>query len=146
IRALEVFENTGKSIVNADGLDSLDLYDAKIIGLNTDRHLLYERINQRVDLMMQVGVLEEAKLLFETYPNVQAAQGIGYKEFFPYFKGEMSLEESIELVKKNSRNYAKRQITWFKNRMNTTWIDIIKDPQEIENLTIELKQWIKDGK
>jgi len=145
IRALEVFENTGKSIINADGENTLELYDTKIIGLITDRELLYERINQRIDLMMNSGLLDEAKLLFEKYPNAQAAQGIGYKEFFPYFRGETTLTECVELVKKNSRNYAKRQITWFRNRMNTHWIDIVQNPVAIEQELRELTLWLNDG-
>ena len=144
IRALEVFENTGKSIINADGQDSLSLYDCKIIGLITDRELLYTRINQRIDQMLNQDLLEEAKMLFDKYPNAQAAQGIGYKEFFPYFKGESSLDECVELVKKNSRNYAKRQITWFRNRMDTHWIDIIQNPVEIEKQIHDLELWLAD--
>jgi tRNA dimethylallyltransferase len=146
IRALEVFENTGKSIINADGESSLELYDTKIIGLITDRELLYQRINERVDKMMNDGLLDEAKLLFEKYPNAQAVQGIGYKEFFPYFKGESSLTQCVELVKKNSRNYAKRQITWFRNRMDTQWFDIVQNPVEIERITHDLANWLDGGK
>ena len=102
-------------------------YEFCLIGLNTDRKVLYKRINRRVDLMMEQGILAEAQLLFENYPEVQAAKGIGYKEFFPYFSGEMSLDEAIELVKRNSRRYAKRQLTWFKNRMAIEFFDVFAE-------------------
>ncbi|RZI48669.1 tRNA (adenosine(37)-N6)-dimethylallyltransferase MiaA [Lactococcus kimchii] len=108
-------------------------YDFCMIGLNAERKLLYQRINQRVDQMMTEGLLREAQELFEQNPTVQAAKGIGYKEFFPYFSGEMSLDEAVELVKRNSRRYAKRQLTWFKNRMDVPFFDVFDAnyPQEI---------------
>jgi tRNA dimethylallyltransferase len=142
IRALEVFEKTGKSIIGADG-DDLDLYDAYIIGLNTDRNFLYERINQRVDLMVEAGVLQEAKLLFDQPEPVQAAQGIGYKEFFPYLEGTQTLDEAVEQVKQNSRRYAKRQLTWFRNRMNTNWFDIVQHPEQLTDIEKQVANWLK---
>ncbi|MEY8444535.1 tRNA (adenosine(37)-N6)-dimethylallyltransferase MiaA [Lactococcus ileimucosae] len=96
-----------------------------ILGLSSERSELYARINNRVDQMMDEGLLQEAKFLFEGYPDVQAAKGIGYKEFFPYFSGECSLKEAVELVKRNSRRYAKRQLTWFRNRMNVDFYDVL---------------------
>ena len=99
-------------------------YDFLLIGLNADRKVLYDRINQRVDQMMREGLLDEARTLYEQAPEVQAAKGIGYKEFFPYFSGDISLEEAVELVKRNSRRYAKRQLTWFKNRMSVEFEDV----------------------
>lgn len=115
IRALEVYQLTGHSILTPKETPKL-LYDAYLIGLDADRTLLYQRINQRVDLMMQQGVLEEAEKLFP-FKDQQAAQGIGYKEFFPFFEGELSLEQAVEDVKQQSRRYAKRQLTWFRNRI-----------------------------
>lgn len=97
-----------------------------LIGLNADRKVLYDRINQRVDQMMREGLLDEARTLYEQAPEVQAAKGIGYKEFFPYFSGDISLEEAVELVKRNSRRYAKRQLTWFKNRMSVEFEDVFQ--------------------
>lgn len=94
-----------------------------LIGLNTDREVLYNRINQRVDLMMTAGLLEEAKWLFDHYPQAQATRGIGYKELFPYFEGQASLEECVEKLKQNTRRFAKRQLTWFRNRMQVNWFD-----------------------
>ncbi|MBL3717153.1 tRNA (adenosine(37)-N6)-dimethylallyltransferase MiaA [Lactococcus garvieae] len=100
-------------------------YEFSILGLSSERSELYARINSRVDQMMDEGLLQEAKFLFEGYPDVQAAKGIGYKEFFPYFAGECSLMEAVELVKRNSRRYAKRQLTWFRNRMNVDFYDVL---------------------
>ncbi|SJZ75620.1 tRNA dimethylallyltransferase [Pilibacter termitis] len=142
IRALEVLENTGKSIVQADGTTDLDLYQSKIFGLTTKRELLYERINLRVKQMQENGLLEEARFLYENYPNAQAAAGIGYKEFFPYFKGEITLDMAIEKVQQHSRNYAKRQLTWFRNRMNTEWFDLVENGEEKEKLFQEVEQFL----
>lgn len=146
IRAIEVFEKTGISILNQQGIDFKDLsqsrYDVKIIGLETDRDVLYARINQRVDLMMTQGLLEEARYVYEL-GEVQAVQGIGYKEFFPYFRGDLELEDSIEIVKQHSRQYAKRQLTWFKNRMTVEWYDMIKEPYVKNNIIEEVTEWLK---
>ncbi len=146
IRAIEVFEKTGISILNQQGIDFKDLsqsrYDVKIIGLEADRDVLYARINQRVDLMMTQGLLEEARYVYEL-GEVQAVQGIGYKEFFPYFRGDLELEDSIEIVKQHSRQYAKRQLTWFKNRMTVEWYDMIKEPHVKNNIIEEVTEWLK---
>lgn len=99
-------------------------FDFQLIGISAAREQLYERINRRIDLMMSDGLLDEARRLFEEYPNVQAAKAIGYKEFFPYFSGEGSLAEAVEKVKQNSRHYAKRQLTWFRNRMQVEFQNI----------------------
>ncbi|HCM90892.1 MULTISPECIES: tRNA (adenosine(37)-N6)-dimethylallyltransferase MiaA [Vagococcus] len=146
IRAIEVFEKTGVSILNQQGIDFKDLsqsrYDVKIIGLETDRDVLYDRINQRVDLMMTQGLLEEARYVYEL-GEVQAIQGIGYKEFFPYFRGDLELEDCVSVVKQHSRQYAKRQLTWFKNRMNVEWYDMIKEPSIRNNIIEEVAKWLK---
>ncbi|WP_332380530.1 tRNA (adenosine(37)-N6)-dimethylallyltransferase MiaA [Lactococcus cremoris] len=102
-------------------------YNFLLIGLNAERKVLYERINQRVKQMMSEGLLAEARTLFEKAPDAQAAKGIGYKEFFPYFSGEISLEDAVELVKRNSRRYAKRQLTWFRNRMEVEFEDVFSE-------------------
>lgn len=102
-------------------------YNFLLIGLNAERKVLYERINQRVEQMMSEGLLSEARSLFEKAPDAQAAKGIGYKEFFPYFSGEISLEDAVELVKRNSRRYAKRQLTWFRNRMEVEFEDVFSE-------------------
>lgn len=140
IRALEVFELTGHSILEPKEQPK-ELYDSFLIGLNTDRSILYQRINQRVDLMVEQGLLEEAKNLAKN-PTVQAAQGIGYKEFFPYLSGGSSLEAALEEVKLHSRRYAKRQLTWFCNRMSVRWYDLIQQPEKIDEIKTEIATWL----
>lgn len=140
IRALEVFELTGHSILEPKEQPK-EFYDSFLIGLNTDRSILYQRINQRVDLMVEQGLLEEAKNLAKN-PTVQAAQGIGYKEFFPYLSGGSSLEAALEEVKLHSRRYAKRQLTWFRNRMSVRWYDLIQQPEKIDEIKTEIATWL----
>ena len=140
IRALEVFELTGHSILEPKEQPK-ELYDSFLIGLNTDRSILYKRINQRVDLMVEQGLLAEAKNLAKN-PTVQAAQGIGYKEFFPYLSGGSSLEAALEEVKLHSRRYAKRQLTWFRNRMSVRWYDLIQQPEKIDEIKTEIATWL----
>ncbi|WP_459926262.1 tRNA (adenosine(37)-N6)-dimethylallyltransferase MiaA [Flavobacterium covae] len=93
-----------------------------IIGLEADRTLMYERINLRVDLMMQQGLLEEVKTLLP-HKELNALQTVGYRELFDYFEGKASLEEAIDQIKMNTRRFAKRQMTWFKRTENTQWFD-----------------------
>lgn len=101
------------------------LYDVSWIGLTTDRKVLYDRINKRVDVMMEHGLLEEAKSIYDTGIRTKAVMTpIGYKELFPYFEGNCTLEESLDLIKQRSRKYAKRQYTWFNNQMNITWYSV----------------------
>lgn len=140
IRAIEIKQSTGKSVFEQTQVLSEPIYDVKIIGLTTDREKLYERINYRVDWMMDAWILDEAKQVYDA-GDIQAAQAIGYKEFFPYFAGEMSLEECIEKVKQNSRRYAKRQLTWFRNRMTVEWWDFLENPESIQELIQELDEW-----
>lgn len=118
IRALELAK-FGKDLENKE-----TDYDAYLIGLNDDRQVLYDRINRRVDLMVENGVLDEAKWLYDNYREVQAARAIGYKELFPYFSGEDSLENCIEKLKQNTRRFAKRQLTWFRNRMTVQFYNV----------------------
>jgi len=99
-------------------------YEALLICLDDERERLYERINKRVDLMLEAGLLEEARWLFENAPTSQASKGIGYKELFPYFEGQMSLEEAVDKLKQNPRRFAKRQLTWFRNRMSVTFYQV----------------------
>lgn len=111
IRALEL-ATFGQDLENKE-----TPYDALLIALNDDRQVLYERINHRVDVMVEKGLLDEAKWLYDNHRDVQAARAIGYKELFPYFAGQASLEESVDKLKQNTRRFAKRQLTWFRNRM-----------------------------
>ena len=139
IRALEVYRTTGKTItqINKDSSSSAK-YNFIIFGLNsTNREFLYERINKRVDEMIYAGLIEEARALHKENLSMTALQAIGYKELFSYFNGYCTIEEAVEEIKKSSRNYAKRQITWFKKELNVTWIPIDeKNYEEILNFTI----------
>lgn len=124
IRALNYVESTNKLYSHKQKTNKL-LYDAVFIGLTTDRNILYQRINERVDQMIKDGLLKEAKKIYDSNIRTKSVMTpIGYKELFPYFDSEKSLEECIELIKKSSRHYAKRQYTWFNNQMDITWFNM----------------------
>lgn len=103
-----------------------------IIGLESNREDMYQRINKRVDLMVSEGLIEEAKNLFE-HKNLNALQTVGYRELFEYFEGKITLEFAIEEIKKNTRRFAKRQMTWFKKTENVQWFDYKTDLPTIIN-------------
>lgn len=132
IRALELFEATGRRMSEQQraALAAEPPYRSLCICLTCrDRAELYRRIDRRVDSMLQNGVLEEAKLVYdnrETYRT--AAQAIGYKEFFPYFAGEMPLNDCTNRLKQATRNYAKRQLTWFRHQANGVWLYVDEEP------------------
>ena len=101
------------------------LYPAIFIGLTTDRETLYERINKRVDIMVEDGLLDEVKSLYDRNIRSKAIMtGIGYKELYDYFDGNTTLDEALDLIKQRSRKYAKRQYTWFNNQMDVKWFDV----------------------
>ena len=121
-RALDYYYNHGKIMDNKT--DKL-LYDCVFIGLTTDRDILYERINNRVDMMINNGLIDEAKKIYDSNIRSKAVMTpIGYKELFPYFEGVKTLDECIDLIKQNSRKYAKRQYTWFNNQMTVKWFNV----------------------
>ncbi|MBQ7399529.1 MAG: tRNA (adenosine(37)-N6)-dimethylallyltransferase MiaA [Clostridia bacterium] len=127
IRALEVYETTGITMTewNRRSLESAKKKDCLVIGLDyEDRQTLYDRIDRRVDIMLEAGLLEETKALLDEglLSTKTASQAIAYKEFLPYFAGEDSLENCIETLKRNSRRYAKRQLTWFRRNKDIKWI------------------------
>ena len=127
-RAVEVFYQTGEkfSILSKKNIKGNNCKFLKV-ALERDRDYLYERINLRVDIMVKNGLLEEVQFLYKKYgENLKKINIIGYSEIIAYLEGELSLEEAIELVKKNSRNYAKRQFTWFKNDQGYIWYDLDK--------------------
>jgi tRNA dimethylallyltransferase len=126
IRALEVYHETGLTMTEyLQEQESDASYDHQIIGLNLERSLLYERIDKRVDMMVSQGLIEEVKALYEAgIKDCQSIQAIGYKELYDYFAGKVSKEEAIEVLKRNSRRYAKRQLTWFRNKMDVEWFDM----------------------
>jgi len=126
IRALEVFYLTGKTLSGSAGRSEVPPFNLLMYGLIMDRKLLYSRIEERVDKMMAAGLLEEVKnLLAAGYsPEVTSMQGLGYKEMILHLKGEISLEEAVALLKRNTRRFAKRQLTWFRRDPRIRWIDV----------------------
>ena len=135
IRAIEIFETTGKPKSQQGGEEELESeYEPLIIILNREREELYERINLRVDKMLQQGLVEEARIIYQNNGfNKLSAEAIGYKQLIAYFNGETSLEFAIEKIKQLSRNYAKRQITFFKGFQNAIWFHPEKDKEKIFN-------------
>lgn len=125
IRAIEIITLTGKSFseYKAEARKNSGKYDYIILALNyRNRELLYDRINKRVDSMLQKGMLDEAKHALSKNPSKTALSAIGLKEFKSYFSGDVSFEEAIEKIKQGTRNYAKRQITWIKKMPNVNWL------------------------
>lgn len=140
IRALEVYKATGKKF--SDQQNQKKQYDALIIGLNCNRALLYQRINQRVDLMMKSGLLQENEWLYANGGvNNPACKGIGYREFNAYFNNHQSLSATIDAIKLDSRHYAKRQLTWFRNKLNTNWFNLVEHPNEINDIDLLIRKW-----
>lgn len=127
-RALEYHYLTGQKFSehNAEQKEKETPYDAAVIILSMDREKLYERIELRIDMMMEQGLLEEVKGLLEKgySPDLVSMQGIGYKEFVPYFNGECTLDEAVTQLKTNTRRFAKRQLTWFRRQIDGLWVDM----------------------
>lgn len=144
LRAIEIYEQTGQKkseMINEQ--EHICLYDAYFVGLTLPRELLYERINLRVDLMMKNGLQGEMESLIKqglTREN-QSMKAIGYKEWFDYFEGKCDLNEVSENIKKHSRQYAKRQYTWFKNQFDIHWYDVCLEnfSKTIEEVSRDLK-------
>lgn len=129
IRALEIHHSTGRKpseLYEADSLRTAQYPQARFFGLTMPRELLYARIESRVDDMIRDGLIDEVRSLMKkvTDPYCTAMQGLGYKEIAAYLRGEMSLEEAIDLLKKNTRRFAKRQYTWFNADKRIRWIDV----------------------
>jgi len=138
VRMLNKLKNNNKLDNNGDTL----LYDnVYFIGLSTDRTTLYKRIDERVDEMVKEGLIEEVKSLYDKNINtIPINTAIGYKELYKYFDSKISKEDAINLIKKNSRHYAKRQYTWFNNKMNIKWFDV--DFNNFENTIKEVIKYI----
>ncbi|MAP54370.1 tRNA (adenosine(37)-N6)-dimethylallyltransferase MiaA [Altibacter sp.] len=134
IRALEVCRGTGRpySSFLKKGTVARS-FDVLYVGLTAERSLIYERINARVDAMVASGLVEEARALY-AHRDVNALQTVGYRELFDYFEGTLDLEEAIEAIKKNSRRFAKRQLTWLRKNDAIHWFDFPVDPSEVIQL------------
>ena len=125
IRALEVYYLTGKTITeqNNESHKEKSKFNFIQIGLNAkNRDYLYDRINKRVDLMLESGLLDEAKMFYSSDYSSTAKQAIGYKELLPYLKGFVTLDDAVEKLKQETRRYAKRQLTWFRKNNDINWI------------------------
>ncbi len=145
-RAEQISENDQKRIIRALEIEKFsnalpqkgsDINNFVVIGLTTSREKLYERINKRVDEMVENGLIDEVRALFEKglSEDSQSMKGIGYKELFPYFRSESSLEECLNLIKQHSRNFAKRQMTWFRSMPYIKWFE--------NNQIEEIKNYIR---
>jgi len=139
IRALEIFHCTKISMhEHLKQQENKLLYDVALIGLTMDRDLLYQRINDRVDIMVENGLINEVKGLYnQGLGDTQSIKAIGYKEIYDYFDGKVSYNEALNQLKQNSRRYAKRQLTWFRNKMDVKWFDMtppIKNEQMVDEI------------
>ncbi|MBC8015685.1 MAG: tRNA (adenosine(37)-N6)-dimethylallyltransferase MiaA [Sporomusaceae bacterium] len=142
IRALEVYYLSGDAVSQHKLLDQQELlYDAVVIGLTMDRELLYRRINQRVDMMVAQGLVNEVKMLLARGipANCQGMQGIGYKEIVRYLQGEIDLSTAIEIIKQATRNFAKRQLTWYRKMPYIIWFDV----NDFTNHTVMMETFYK---
>ena len=145
VRALEAAESGTKVGDFSHDLKPVKDYEAVLIGLTRERSLLYQRINERVDHLIEAGLLSEVKHLLEmglTESDI-SMKGIGYKEIIGYYHGEYSLDEAVRLVKKNTRRYAKRQLTWFRRYETMKWFcisDYDSDEQGLEDIFLWLKK------
>lgn len=141
VRAVEILMSSDQEKGDRE-LALSPMYNEVIIGLDIPREILYERINQRVDVMMERGLIEEVQALQQRdIREVQSIQAIGYKEIYAYLDGRGSLEEAIVKLKQNSRKYAKRQFTYFKNKLPIFWIDALADPEKnIQEITAFMQE------
>jgi len=154
VRALEVFDCSGQPLsgYGADFQNSAGeeaAFEPLLIGLNMDRELLYQRINLRVDLMMEHGLLAEARAIYDANHDrsLPAMKSIGYQQLFAYFAGECSLAEAVEKIKQDTRHFAKRQLTWFRRDERITWYDVTNWDETkaslIDELTNRVNEWMR---
>lgn len=143
LRILEIYHSTGKTKTQQE-IESRKnevKYDYKVFALNMEREKLYERINKRVDIMIEQGLIQEVENLCSKYTEFPTAmQGLGYKEVVEYLQGKISKQEMIEKIKIETRRYAKRQLTWFRKNKQTIWLEATKGK---ENVEIILKEYYK---
>ena len=147
VRALEIYYSSGntKSVQNENSRLEESPYDALyfVIGFK-NRECLYERINRRVDIMAQNGLVDEAKKCLENGGKT-SAQAIGHKELVPYFNGSVSLDEALDKLKQETRHYAKRQITWFKKRENAVWLYADEETDIVKTAVDKSREFLKNG-
>ena len=140
MRVLEIYHSTGKTKTEQEKESRKNPveYDYRVFAINWDREILYERINKRVDIMVEQGLIEEVKEILNKYDKFPTAmQGLGYKEVVDYLNGIYTKEEMIEKIKLETRRYAKRQLTWFRKNKQTIWLDGTNDIQNNINIILE---------
>lgn len=141
IRILEIYKETGKTKtqLKIESRKNGVPYDYRVFAINMPREILYDRINRRVDIMIERGLIDEVKQLYEKYGEElrTAVQGIGYKEVIDYLNGVYSKEKMVEKIKMETRRYAKRQLTWFRKIQNIIWIDGLNDIQNNVDIILE---------
>ena len=140
LRILEIYHSTGKTKteLEAESRKNEVKYDYRVFAINMDRQILYNRINKRVEIMIENGLIEEVKNLLDKYKEFPTAmQGLGYKEVVEYLNGYLKKDEMIEKIKQETRRYAKRQLTWFRKNKNIVWIDGLNDLQSNINIILE---------
>ncbi len=147
IRALEVIQLTGKKFSDYQKRWKLRIpfYPAKVFGISLPRDILYQKINERVEKMIENGFLEEVRYLKRKYQlALTARQALGYRELFNFLEDKCTLSEAIEEIKKKTRNFAKRQLSWFKNDKRVIWLDAYEKSKEelVEEIIKKLKSWL----
>ena len=145
VRALQLADSGNLKSRQEAGQQQIQIYDSFIVGLTMDRELLKKRIDMRVDMMMDNGLLAEVTALNEKYDwDAKGLQGIGYKEFREYFSGDKTLEETVKTIKTHTRQFAKRQYTWWNHQMPVRWYDVTEEGY-LERIIEDIREWI-DGK
>ena len=144
IRILEIYHQTGKSKTELE-IESRKKevkYDYRVFAINMDREVLYDRINKRVDLMIENGLIDEVKYILEKYKDFPTAmQGLGYKEVVQYLNNELTKDEMIDKIKQETRRYAKRQLTWFRKNKETIWLEGLEDVKNNIDIILEEINW-----
>ena len=144
IRILEIYHQTGKSKteLEIESRKNEVKYDYRVFAINMDREVLYDRINKRVDLMIENGLIDEVKYLLEKYKAFPTAmQGLGYKEVVQYLNNELTKDEMIDKIKQETRRYAKRQLTWFRKNKETIWLEGLEDVKNNIDIILEEINW-----
>ena len=143
VRALNYYKKNNELLSSKEKTNKL-LYDVLFIGLTTTREILYDRINKRVDVMVDMGLIDEAKKIYDTNIRTKAiTTPIGYKELFMYFDGDLTKEESLDLIRQRSRKYAKRQYTWNNHKLNVNWFTV--DFNNFNNTVNDVLDFIKEN-
>ncbi|MDD3122554.1 MAG: tRNA (adenosine(37)-N6)-dimethylallyltransferase MiaA [Candidatus Izemoplasmatales bacterium] len=143
LRSIEIAESKADSYIDKGKI--LNYQNTVMIGLEMERTALYSQINQRVDDMIDAGLIEEAKGLYDRNIHGQSSMAIGYKELYAYFDGLCTLEEAINIIKMQSRRFSKRQMTWFKNKMDVEWYEVVPEhlKETIELITSDIQKKVR---